>query len=148
MNRREFMTLFGVGWVASSLPVAIAACSTEKTTSTPSPTANASVAKAASWQKVTTTAELDKKGQLLVEESPVGKVLVVGTSKSKSLIAVNPTCTHAGCTVAWSDKEKLFACPCHGSDFKSDGTVAEGPATKPIKTYPVKIEGSDVLVQV
>lgn len=27
MNRRSFLTWVGVGWVASSLPVAIAACS-------------------------------------------------------------------------------------------------------------------------
>lgn len=55
-------------------------------------------------------AELDKTGQLLVADSPVGAVLVVGTSKvAKDLIVVNSTCTHKGCTVAWrTNKNSLY----------------------------------------
>ncbi|MCM0589807.1 MAG: ubiquinol-cytochrome c reductase iron-sulfur subunit [Gloeotrichia echinulata IR180] len=139
MKRRDFINWVGLGWLASSLPVAIAACSSETT----APSASAG----SGWQSVGTKAELDKTGQLLAENSPVGPVLVVGTSKTANLIAVNPTCTHKGCTVAWKGKDKKFACPCHDAEFGGDGKVRTGPAEKPLKTYAVKIEGNSVLVK-
>lgn len=44
--------------------------------------------------------------------------------------AVNPTCTHIKCTVAWNETEKSWDCPCHGARFSIDGTVLNGPASK------------------
>jgi cytochrome b6-f complex iron-sulfur subunit len=142
MNRREFITLFGIAGIATSLPIAIAACSSNNTTNTTT-TSDAPE----NWQKIGTVAELDKTGQLLNEKSPLGKVLVVGTSKAKNLVAVNPTCTHAGCKVDWKASENGFLCPCHQSAFAIDGKVLQGPATKPLATYAVKIEGDGVLVK-
>ncbi|MEH2276748.1 MAG: ubiquinol-cytochrome c reductase iron-sulfur subunit [Nostoc sp.] len=135
MKRRDFINWVGLGWIASSLPVAIAACSSQ-TTST-----------SGDWQTVGTSAELDKTGQLLAKNSPAGPVLVVGTSKAANLTAVNPTCTHAGCTVAWKAEVKKFACPCHGSEFGVDGKVQKGPATEALKTYAAKIESNSVVVK-
>ncbi|MEH2090780.1 QcrA and Rieske domain-containing protein [Nostoc sp.] len=134
MKRRDFINWVGLGLIASSLPVAIAACSSQTTP----------VSK--DWQTVGTSAELDKTGQLLAKDSPAGPVLVVGTSKA-GITAVNPTCTHAGCTVAWKADAKKFACPCHGSEFGADGKVQKGPATDPLKTYAAKIEGNSVVVK-
>lgn len=139
MKRRDFINWVGLGWLASSLPVAIAACSSQTT----APTASA----VSDWQSVGTTAELDKTGQLLAENSPIGPVLVVGTSKTANLIAVNPTCTHKGCTVAWQGKAKKFACPCHNAEFGVDGKLQKGPAEKPLTTYAAKIQGNSVLVK-
>jgi cytochrome b6-f complex iron-sulfur subunit len=143
MKRREFINWVGLGWIASSLPVAIAACSSETTTQANSP--NNSTAQ--TWQKVGTVAQLDQKGQLLAQNSPVGPILVVGTSKSKSLIAVNPTCTHKGCTLGWQAKKNQLVCPCHDAEFGPDGKVQKGPAEKPLKTFTAKIEGDAVLVK-
>ncbi len=133
MKRRDFINWVGLGWLASSLPVAIAACSPAQTAST-------------EWQVVGKVADLDKSGQLLNENSPIGPVLVIGTSKQK-LVAVNPTCTHKGCTVAWKAQSKKFVCPCHGAEFAIDGKVQKEPAKKALKTYAAKIEGSSVLVK-
>jgi cytochrome b6-f complex iron-sulfur subunit len=142
MKRRDFINWVGLGCLASSLPVAIAACSPEsKTSAKPGPTTKP-------WQKVGTVAQLNKNGQLLAENSPIGAVLVIGTSKdTKNLIAVNPTCTHEGCTIDWKAKENKFVCPCHGAEFTRDGKIKQSPAKKPLKTYQVKIEGASVLVQ-
>lgn len=133
MKRRDFINWVGVGLIASSLPVAIAACTPAQTAST-------------DWQVVGKVADLDKSGQLLNENSPIGPVLVVGTSK-ENLVAVNPTCSHKGCTVAWKAQAKKFVCPCHGAEYGIDGTVQKEPATKPLKTYAAKIEGSSVVVK-
>jgi cytochrome b6-f complex iron-sulfur subunit len=139
MNRREFINLVGIAGIATSLPIAIAACSSDNTTTTSNGPKD--------WQKIGTVTDLDKTGQLLNEKSPVGKVLVIGTSKAKNLVAVNPTCTHAGCKVDWKAAENGFLCPCHKSAFAADGKVLQGPAAKPLATYAVKIEGDEVLVK-
>lgn len=141
MKRRDFISWVGLGWIASSLPVAIAACSSQTAISEPKSSASQE------WQKVGTTAELDKTGQLVVKDSPVGPVLVVGKSQSANLIAVNPSCPHKGCPVTWKEEGKKFTCPCHASEFGADGKVLKGPSDKPLKTYAAKIEGDSVVVK-
>jgi cytochrome b6-f complex iron-sulfur subunit len=150
MDRRTFLGWIGVGWVATSLPVAIAACSDNNNASEPTKSNETGTKSGAAsdFTSVGTVAELKQNGQILKEQSPVGPVLVAGNpSNTKELFAVNPTCTHKGCTVEWKADKKDFACPCHGSKFAANGAVTAGPATSPLKTYQVKVEGGSVLVK-
>ncbi len=152
MDRRTFLAWVGVGWVASSLPVALAACSSNSTksdNSTNKATAANPTPSAEGFQPVGTVAELDRKGQILNKQLASGPVLVIrNPDNANNLAAVNPTCTHKGCTVAWKTNKKLFVCPCHDSEFAVDGKVVEGPAKKPLPTYEAKIEGDSILVKV
>lgn len=47
---------------------------------------------------------------------------------AEGIYAVSSICTHLGCSVARSTEG--FQCPCHGSRFTPEGTVAAGPAPR------------------
>jgi len=47
----------------------------------------------------------------------------------EGLHAISGICTHLGCTVK-PDKEGGYSCPCHGSQFDSQGRVVRGPAPR------------------
>ena len=38
--------------------------------------------------------------------------------------ALNAVCTHLGCVVPWNKAENKFMCPCHGSQYNSEGKPA------------------------
>lgn len=53
--------------------------------------------------------------------------------------AFSTRCTHLGCRIAHVDQGELV-CPCHGSRFRADGSVAVGPATRPLAPLPVSTD--------
>lgn len=61
-----------------------------------------------------------------------GRKLAVARDGAGVIHALNPTCTHLGCDVAWNQAESSWDCPCHGSRFSTEGHVLNGPATKPL----------------
>jgi Rieske Fe-S protein len=81
---------------------------------------------------------------------PVGSGLIVG-----DIVVTQPTagdfkgfsakCTHKGCTV---DKvaDGTIDCPCHGSKFNLDGTVANGPAAKPLEAENITVQGDTIVL--
>jgi len=63
-------------------------------------------------------------------------------------LALSRTCTHLGCTVPWVEEEKKFVCPCHASAFDIRGDVVSPPAPRALDTFPVRIEGDVVKVDI
>jgi len=58
--------------------------------------------------------------------------------------AISTVCTHLGCIVR--PAADGFECPCHGSRFRSDGTVTRGPAPRPLPWLKVSTAGDAVIV--
>ncbi len=136
MKRREFVTLVGVGGAIACLPEAVNAQS-----------AATKQKRSDGFVPVGTVKELNQKGELLNKKSPVGPLLLVKDSGSNTIRAVNPSCTHKGCTVKWEKGQNNFVCPCHSATFSSAGAVVKGPADEALKTYQTKVEGNVILVK-
>ena len=144
MKRREFNSLVSVGVGISLLPAALTACDAQTKNKTTDNTATSG----GGFEEVGSVSQLEQTGQILNEELANGTALVIkDPTNSEKLIAVNPTCPHAGCTVTWESDQQKFLCPCHGSEFNSSGEVLEGPATEPLASYEVKVKGDSILVK-
>lgn len=81
---------------------------------------------------------------------PVGSGVIVDdvvvTQPTEGVFrAFSAVCTHAGCALA-TVSDGTINCPCHGSKFNLDGTVANGPAARPLESKPVTVNGDVIAV--
>ncbi|MBI5503719.1 MAG: Rieske 2Fe-2S domain-containing protein [Deltaproteobacteria bacterium] len=60
--------------------------------------------------------------------------------------ALTARCTHLGCTVNWFPSLDIFKCPCHGSQYHSDGRNFAGPAPRPLDRLRITVGVSGDLV--
>jgi nitrite reductase/ring-hydroxylating ferredoxin subunit len=65
-----------------------------------------------------------------------------------SLVAFSEQCTHRSCSLARGELEgPVVTCPCHGAEFDvRTGAELAGPATRPLRTYPVAEAGGAAVV--
>jgi nitrite reductase/ring-hydroxylating ferredoxin subunit len=65
------------------------------------------------------------------------------------LLAVDDTCTHAGCSLADGELDgTTITCPCHGSRFDAEtGAVLRGPAERPVRSWSVRAEGEALVAE-
>lgn len=85
-----------------------------------------------------------------------GKMKRVDASRRRILIAnidgqfyaADDTCTHEDASLSKGAlRGDLVRCPLHGSRFDlRTGEVLEEPAEENLKTYPVRVEGDDIWV--
>ncbi|MDT7697152.1 MAG: hypothetical protein QOI75_6519 [Pseudonocardiales bacterium] len=158
LNRRTVLAAGGAA-TASAAMLAVAGCATYSSSS-PSPApANPNTTGAASppAQGAGDTAEAPaaEGGTVLGAASgvPVGggkifedQAVVVTQPTAGTFHAFSAICTHQGCTVD-SVAGGTINCPCHGSKFSvTDGSVAKGPAKKPLAAKQVSADGGQLRV--
>jgi cytochrome b6-f complex iron-sulfur subunit len=69
-------------------------------------------------------------------------VLVVHTEQG--FTAFSLVCPHLGCTVGIT--KEGFTCPCHGSRFLTDGSLRNGPASRPLNSLKIEVNPEGHLV--
>jgi 3-phenylpropionate/trans-cinnamate dioxygenase ferredoxin subunit len=65
------------------------------------------------------------------------------------VFAVDDMCTHEDASLSKGSLHgECVKCPLHGSRFDlNTGAALDEPAEDPVTTYPVKVEGDDILVK-
>ena len=65
--------------------------------------------------------------------------------------AIDDTCTHEQCSLAGEGtlEGTVVTCGCHGAQFDvTTGAVLAPPAFEPVKTYPLRIDGGNLVIEV
>lgn len=57
--------------------------------------------------------------------------------------ALHSSCTHLDCLFTWDKGKNCFVCPCHGSEFSTEGELLKGPATRSLDRFPVTVVDKD-----
>jgi nitrite reductase/ring-hydroxylating ferredoxin subunit len=79
----------------------------------------------------------------------VGEELVAVALVAGELLAFSDICTHSRCNLSDGGEIEgtVIECECHGSRFDmKTGAVMEGPATEPIRVFPVREDNGDLQV--
>jgi Rieske Fe-S protein len=132
--RQRFILGAGLGLAAG----AVAACTTYGKKPAPASETAAPSASGAPANVITKTADV-----------PVGSGVIVGdivvTQPSAGVFkGLSAICTHQGCTVS-KVADGTIDCPCHGSKFNLDGSVAKGPATTPLGSEAISVQGDSIV---
>ncbi|MCH8197874.1 MAG: bifunctional 3-phenylpropionate/cinnamic acid dioxygenase ferredoxin subunit [Proteobacteria bacterium] len=79
----------------------------------------------------------------------VGEFVLAIFNHGGSFYATDDTCTHAFASLADGYVEDgCVECPIHAARFEiATGKVVGPPAEEDIKTYPVRVEGEDIYVE-
>ncbi|MGA1408786.1 MAG: ubiquinol-cytochrome c reductase iron-sulfur subunit [Prochlorotrichaceae cyanobacterium] len=159
MERRQFLTWMGLGFLVTASPATIASCqSSEVTTPTaetvppldvpPPPEELGAVTNASEGYVIGSVADLDEQGILSGKPDFADATVHVirDPQAPDTLYALNATCPHQQCEVDWKGDQAQFVCPCHQGKFAPDGTVLAAPPTSDLVAYRASIEGDQVLV--
>lgn len=156
MERRQFLSWVSVGMLATSLPMVLAACGADTTADKPSPEDSPeappeptidTTPREDGFQALATVEQVNAEPVVDKTNTPA-YVMIFRHPDTEDLVALNPMCTHQGCTVKLDPDAKTLPCPCHGSVFALDGSVTTGPAESPLPLFEVKEEEGLVLVKV
>jgi nitrite reductase/ring-hydroxylating ferredoxin subunit len=92
--------------------------------------------------EITVTA-LEQLGDRELTAFEVSGTRIAVATVGDAFYAFGDTCTHRGCALAEGDLEAtIVTCACHGSQFDvTTGEVLRGPALEPVRSYPVRVEG-------
>ena len=99
-----------------------------------------------SFERVCALSDIKEPGSLRVELDDVDIAVV---RFEGDVYAIQDLCSHAEVPLSEGDVEDgTVECWLHGSRFDLRTGMPTGlPATKPVATYPVTVEGDDVLVK-
>ena len=151
LGRRSMLT--GVAAAGVGIPL-LAACggsdgsgsdttsgSSESSSAASSPAESSSAAGGGGGDALASTSDVQVGGGVFLDDPSV----VITQPTDGDFHAFNRACTHQGCPVT-DLVEGNIHCNCHGSLFSAtDGSVVQGPATQPLATVDITVEGDQIL---
>jgi cytochrome b6-f complex iron-sulfur subunit len=75
-----------------------------------------------------------------------GTLLVARTTQD-AFAAVTAICTHEACTITGYSNQ-IYTCPCHGSQFDTNGQVKRGPATTALRKYQTQFANNQLTITI
>ena len=152
-TRREFCvrTCQTASWVAFSgaLAAVLEGCSSSDN---PTGVEGAELARIqASVVNQTITLTIDASSPLAAVGSAAlvqysGGAMLVAHTAQDAFTALTAICTHQGCTIS-NYGNATYTCPCHGSQFGSDGRVVRGPASSPLRSYQTQFANNQLVIR-
>jgi Rieske Fe-S protein len=90
---------------------------------------------------LTTLPELQTEaGAAFLQVAGTDAPLFIVRQNAQTYYTLSAVCTHRGCTI--EEKLNRFECPCHGSRYSLRGDVIRGPAERPLRRYPTRLESN------
>jgi Rieske Fe-S protein len=150
MDRRTVLRGAAVAGVGAGVTGALVACGDDSAGDAASPPAASTTADSiggaatpvpvASANALGAATAVPVGGGKIFEDAKV----VVTQPTAGNFKAFSATCTHQGCLVSQVSNDTI-TCACHGSAFSAkDGSVVNGPATRPLKEQPVSETGGQL----
>lgn len=129
-DRRTFLTSAGLAAVAAGAGLATTGCTAPQQVD------------AGAAEVTVPTADIPVGGGKILSEAKY----VVTQPEAGTFKAFSKTCTHQGCPVTDIQGQDIV-CKCHGARFSvADGSVVNGPATRPLTEAKVTVTGDSVTI--
>ena len=143
ISRQKVLLGAGLGLVTA----VVAACSssgnkpeaTSESSASPAATPASGAAAAPAASVIAKTADVPVGSGVIVDK------VVVTQPTAGVFKGFSSTCTHAGCTLN-KVADGTIDCPCHGSKFNLDGSVANGPAKQPLEVANITVQGDSIML--
>lgn len=95
-------------------------------------------------------AKVSELEEVEVKQFDVDGQLISIAAVDDQYYAFDDTCTHEHCSLADGDLSgTTIICPCHDGEYDiTTGEVLDGPPEEPILTYPVRVVGDEVQIEI
>jgi len=136
-TRREFCfhscQTLSLAAIASSLAGCGGSSPTSSTSSLPAlRTVNGTVSGGVVSVTIDASSPLASTGSAALVATSSGNFLV--SRAGDAFTALTAVCTHEGCVVS-NFQSGTYECPCHGSQYNTNGSVIKGPATRSLSQF-------------
>jgi cytochrome b6-f complex iron-sulfur subunit len=135
ISRREALQTIGVLCCGALIPPILVSCAPSK-----------QVTIKEDADLLTLSLEEFEGDAIVVQSKKYSHPITVSRSESGKFTALLMQCTHKGCELR--SEGKYLVCPCHGSEFDSQGKVLSPPADKPLRTFPVRTDEKNIYIDI
>jgi cytochrome b6-f complex iron-sulfur subunit len=134
MNRKDFFKVSALGSASIIMASALSYCSKNNNVSGPGNVDFSINLDEAAYSDLKSAGSSLHKNNIIISHLPSG-----------DYSAVYDVCPHQGCTVGFNGSNSLI-CPCHGSQFNTDGAFVSGPAGQSLRSYHIALTGSTLRI--